>query len=150
MSCGEENLLALEGDPYQAESILVHEFGHAIHDSGLATLDPTFDLRLKTIYREALDEGLWKGTYAASNHHEYWAEGVQSWFNANRSNDHDHNDVDTREKLKAYDPRLCKMLIEAFPLNDWSYAKPNQRTAPAHLTGFDRAAAPKFRWPDVK
>jgi len=34
VSCGEENLLCLRGDPYQAENILVHEFAHAIHDMG--------------------------------------------------------------------------------------------------------------------
>ena len=147
VSCGEENLLALKGDPYPAESIIVHEFGHAIHDMGMVNVDPGFDARLKTVYREALDEGLWKGTYAASNHHEYWAEGVQSWFNTNRANDHDHNDIDNREKLKVYDPRLCVLLAEVFPKNDWSYVKPTKRTVAAHLTGFDREAAPKFSWP---
>ncbi len=28
--------------------------------------------------------GLWKGKYASVNHHEYFAEGVQSWFDDNR------------------------------------------------------------------
>ena len=30
-SCGEENLLAFEGDPYGKENILIHEFAHNIH-----------------------------------------------------------------------------------------------------------------------
>ena len=31
VSCGEENLLCLPGDPYSTENICVHEFAHAIH-----------------------------------------------------------------------------------------------------------------------
>ncbi|KAL4451787.1 hypothetical protein ABPG75_007449 [Micractinium tetrahymenae] len=34
-SCGEENLLMLDGDRYRYENILVHEFGHAVMDLGL-------------------------------------------------------------------------------------------------------------------
>ncbi|PSC70665.1 hypothetical protein C2E20_5933 [Micractinium conductrix] len=34
-SCGEENLLMLEGDRYRCENILLHEFGHAVMDLGL-------------------------------------------------------------------------------------------------------------------
>ena len=52
-----------------------------------------------------MEEGLWKGKYAATNFHEYWAEGVQSWFDTNRENDHDHNHVNTREELKDVRPR---------------------------------------------
>src|SRR5687767_12481369 len=53
VSCGEENLLCLPGDPYAAENILVHEFAHAIHEMGVRSLDPTFDARLKRAYDEA-------------------------------------------------------------------------------------------------
>jgi len=147
VSCGEENLLALQGDPYHTESIVVHEFAHAIHDMGLTSVDPMFDERLKAIFKEAMDEGLWKGKYAASNHHEYWAEGVQSWFGTNRENDHDHNHVNTRAELREYDPRLSKIISEAFPNNDWQYIRPDKRSEePLHLKGFDRATAPKFAW----
>ena len=34
-SCGEENLLNLEGDRYRTENILIHEFSHTIHNFGL-------------------------------------------------------------------------------------------------------------------
>ncbi len=56
-------------------------------------VDPTFDGRLKKAYNDAMQQGLWKGKYASVNHHEYFAEGVQSWFDNNRENDHDHNHV---------------------------------------------------------
>ena len=45
VSCGEENLLNYQGDPYSTENILVHEFAHAIHQMGLKTVDPSFDDR---------------------------------------------------------------------------------------------------------
>ena len=117
-SCGEENLLGYPGDPYAAENILVHEFAHTIHLQGLAAVDPTFDRRLQETYESALADGKWKGTYAAQNKEEYWAEGVQSWFDTNRSNDHDHNDIDTRDELKPYDPRLAALLTEVFGDNE--------------------------------
>lgn len=102
VSCGEESILNFPGDPYDAESILVHEFAHAIHDMGLKTVDPTFDGRLQKVYEAAKAKGLWKGKYAMQNRHEYWAEATQSWFWNNRENDHDHNHVNTREELVAY------------------------------------------------
>lgn len=71
VSCGEENLLALRGDPYSTESILIHEFGHAVHDTGMASVDPTFDRRLEEVYNAAMAEGIWKNTYAATNRWEY-------------------------------------------------------------------------------
>jgi hypothetical protein len=83
-SCAEENLLGYESDPYVGENILIHEFGHAIHQIGLASLDKTFNARLKKTYARATGElHLWSKTYAASNPDEYWAEGVQSYFDAN-------------------------------------------------------------------
>jgi len=40
-----------------------------------------FDNRLDSAYRSALAQRLWYNTYADSNKDEYWAEGVQSFFN---------------------------------------------------------------------
>ena len=109
-----QNVLRYPGDPYDTESILVHEFAHAMHDMGLKRVDEEFDPRLQAIYDEAMAEGLWEGKYAATNHHEYWAEGVQSYFDTNRPPDHDHNHVDTRDELAEYDPRLFELIDETF------------------------------------
>src|SRR5262249_29915296 len=76
VSCGEENLLNLKGDRYHNENILVHEFAHAIHERGLNRIDRGFDRRLWAAYDRAMKKGLWKKTYATTNHKEYWAEGV--------------------------------------------------------------------------
>ncbi|MCB9939661.1 MAG: hypothetical protein H6823_15585 [Planctomycetaceae bacterium] len=148
VSCGEENLLCLRGDPYHEENILVHEFAHAIHDMGLARIDGKFDDRLQAIYDQAIQEGLWNGKYAANNHHEYWAEGVQSYFGTNRLPDHDHNHVDTRDKLKEYDPRLFALIDEVFRGNPWQYTRPEHRRELPHLRGWDAEDLPSFSWPE--
>jgi hypothetical protein len=145
-SCGEENLLGYPGDPYSTESILIHEFAHNIHLRGMVNVDPTFDARLQATYDAAMKAGLWKGKYASVNHHEYFAEGVQSWFDDNRENDHDHNHVDTREELSAYDPGLAAMCREVFGDTELKYTKPATRLT-GHLAGYDPTKAPTFTWP---
>ena len=147
VSCGEENLLNYSGDPYLTENILVHEFAHAIHQMGLNTVDPGFDDRLKTIYEAAVEKRLWKNTYAITNRAEYWAEGTQSWFDTNRANDDQHNHVDTRDKLKAYDPALAALLAEVYGDRDWRYTQAVTRTHLSHLQGFDPDQSPTFEWP---
>ena len=148
VSCGEENLLGYRGDPYAAENILVHEFGHVVHERGMNAVDPTFDARLRAAYEAARRAGRWKGKYAGSNHLEYWAEGVQSWFDTNAENDDQHNEVNTRVELKSYDPALAALLAEVFEDGEWRYSFPAKRTPPSlHLVGFDLTKAPTFAWP---
>lgn len=147
VSCGEENLLKFPGDPYPTESILVHEFAHAIHLMGLRFVEPKFDLRLKDVYDQAMSAELWKGKYAAKNKEEYWAEGVQSYFDTNRPPDHDHNDVRTREGLKKYDPRLHSLIDAIFKETEWRYVKPADRKEKEHLAGYDPKTAKRFAWP---
>ena len=145
-SCAEENLLGYPGDPYAAECILIHELAHNIHLRGMVNVDPTFDRRLTATYDAAMAAGLWKGKYASVNHHEYFAEGVQSWFDNNRENDHDHNHVNTREELVEYDPRLADICREVFGDTKLRYTKPATRLN-GHLKGYDPAGAPTFEWP---
>ena len=146
-SCGEENLLGGEGDPYFEECILIHEFAHAIHWRGLMAVDGAFDERLRAAYRSAIAAGLWRGAYAGTNHAEYFAEGVQSWFDDNRENDREHNHVDTRAELREYDPGLAAILEEVFGDTRLRYSKPNRRLY-GHLDGYDPAKVPAFRWPE--
>jgi cyclophilin family peptidyl-prolyl cis-trans isomerase len=148
VSCAEENLLCFPGDPYSTENICIHEFSHAIHEMGMSRLDPTFDKRLRAAFQAAKDAGLWKGTYAATNPMEYWAEGAQSWFDNNREDDSLHNHVNTRAELKEYDSVLAKLCSEVFGDNPWRYQKPAARAPEgrAHLAGYDASKAPRFRW----
>jgi len=57
-------------------------------------------------------------TYAATNPQEYWAEGVQSFFDLNASaipTNGIHNEIHTRSGLMAYDPVLASLIAEFFP-----------------------------------
>ncbi len=126
-SCGEENLLNLKGDRYYNENILIHEFAHCIHRWGLREVDPKFDGRLRAAYARARDKGLWKGTYAATDEKEYWAEGVQSYFDCNAPVGGVHNDIDTREKLAKYDPILFELIDEVFKKSSFRYVRYDKR-----------------------
>ena len=146
-SVAEENLLGYPGDPYESENILIHEFAHNIHLRGMVNVDPSFDQRLKSTYDAAMNAGLWKGKYASVNHHEYFAEGVQSWFDNNRINDHDHNHVNTRALLMEYDPGLASICREVFGDTELKYTKPATRLT-GHMSGYDPLKAPHFTWPE--
>ena len=122
-SCGEENLLNLKGDRYKQENILIHEFSHAIHQQGLRTIDPTFDPRLRDAFKKAMAKELWKGTYLTTNHGEYWAEGVQAYFDCMRP----QFGANTREKLEKYDPDLFKLVDEVFKQSKYRYVRYDQR-----------------------
>jgi alpha-glucosidase len=127
-SCGEENLLNLKGDRYNKENILVHEFSHAIHQIGMRAVDPKFDARLRETYKKAMDAGTWKDTYAATNHSEYWAEGVQAYFDcAAPPAKGVHNDINMREKLKKADPDLFDLIDDVFKQSKFRYVRFDKR-----------------------
>jgi len=150
-SCAEENMLGYPNDPYSTENIFIHEFAHVIHGQAMRSLDPTFDTRLRAAYTHAMGQGRWKGTYAAVNAGEYWAELVQDWFDNNRFDDSLHNHVHTRKQLLEYDPEGAALCREVYGDISWRYLKPMERPAAerAHLAGLDFSKSPRFRWRDV-
>lgn len=117
-TCAEENLLCYQIDKYHAEDILIHEFAHTIHGVGILPLDSTFNGLLQEKLDAAMAAGKYKNTYAATNIWEYWAEGVQNWFNVNaevEKTDGKHNWVNTRDDMKKYDPDLYEIVGRYFP-----------------------------------
>ena len=122
-SCGEENLLNLKGDHYGKENILIHEFNHAVHQQGLRVVDPTFNDRLKDAYKNAMAKGLWNGTYVATNPAEYWAEGVQAYFDCMRP----QFGANTREKLEKYDAGLFELVDEVYKQSKYRYVRYDRR-----------------------
>ena len=127
-SCGEENLLNLKGDRYSKENILIHEFAHCIHNFGLRSVEPKFDPTLRAIYKRSTEKGLWKDTYAATNSGEFWAEGVQSYFDCNNPpNKGVHNDINTRERLKKYDPEFFDLIDGVFKQSKFRYVRYDKR-----------------------
>ena len=78
-----------------------------------------------------------KKCYATRNHAEYWAEGVQCWYDTNRTMDHDHNHIETREGLIGYDPGLAKLCEKVLGNNTWRFVSPRKRAGEGHLKDFD-------------
>jgi hypothetical protein len=153
VSCGEENLLGFKGDPYRGENIFIHEFAHGLHGV-FGRLDKEFDKRLRALYEEAKKTGRFRG-YGMRNHAEFWAEGVQTWFECNRGGGLEAHDakgkhlshVHTRRQMKEYLPGLAALLDESFGQNPWVYKPVLERLDQPHLAGYDPAKAPTFRWP---
>lgn len=126
-SCGEENLLNYPEDRYVGENIFLHEFAHCIH-SNLQRIDREFQRKLDTLYSQAMEKKLWENTYAATNASEYWAEGVQDYWDCNRQSrrqepDGVHNHVDTREELEKYDPDLFELIDKTIGPMQWRYTR---------------------------
>ena len=119
----EENLLCLESDRYEGEDMFVRDFGWTIRRFGIASVDPSFDRSIEDAYIRAIAADLWRNTVAEVNSDQYWAEGVQSFFDVNNEekdeNDQIHNQIDTRDELRTYDPLLYELLVETFGEIEW-------------------------------
>jgi hypothetical protein len=89
-----------------------------------------------------------KECYAHKNRAEYWAEGVQCWYDTNRTMDHDHNHIHTREQLEAYDPHLAQLCREVLGESPWRFVSPRERAGKSHLKGFDPADSPEVVDPE--
>lgn len=123
-SGGEENILEYPTDRYKGESIYIHEFAHTLDSYAFAKIDKNFVRDISDAYKKAMAEGLWANTYSKTNRFEYFAEGVQMYFDcarvANPPNGV-HNQVGNREGLKKYDPRLYAVVEREFGGNPWRY-----------------------------
>jgi hypothetical protein len=144
----EENVLCLPREPFAGECMVVNVFAKALYQiTGLRPVDPTFDaqrqkqqyeLRVKRMdvqfdqvlqktFENAKSKNLWKGTSAARNRAEYWAAGVEAYFDA-AGEGQPPNGADrpivTRELLKSYDPELYALVDETMAYKehvDWRY-----------------------------
>ena len=160
VSCAEENLLDLKGDPYKGENIFIHEFAHGIH----GVLGEEFNVRLRELYDEAKQSGRFGGYAIDGGFAEFWAEGVQTWFECNgRKKPKTGRGSDsftvigpqgeivchltTRKLLMKHCPEFAELLDSIFRKNKWVYVPVAQRLDQPHLIGFDPDDAPEFRWP---
>jgi len=160
VSCAEENLLNLKGDPYKGENIFIHEFAHGIH----GVLGEEFNVRLRELYDEAKQSGGFGGYAIDGGFAEFWAEGVQTWFECNgRKKPKTGRGSDsftvigtqgeivchltTRKLLRTHCPEFAELLDSTFRQNKWVYVPVEQRLNQPHLSGFNPDDAPEFRWP---
>lgn len=126
-SVGEENLLCLKPDPFQGEFILLGTFSHGIRTLGIEPVDDTFSTRLNDAFGQAKAAGLWANTFAGTETRNYFADGVQDWFNANAEAspaDGNNNAINTRAELKVYDPLLAELVGEYLSEQEWTPSCP--------------------------
>lgn len=122
---GEENLLCWEDDRYQGEDMFIRDMALAIRRFGMFVADPSTSARIEQAYATAIAQGLWRNTLAEINSDSYWAEGVQSYFDANLEEPDDrppnssHNQVDTRDELRVYDRDLYLIAQSVFGDTEW-------------------------------
>jgi hypothetical protein len=92
-------------------------------------LDIEFDKKLQKLFEDATGKGLWKGTMAGHNKAEYWAAGVEAYFDAAGAGQPPNladRPITTREALKAYDPDLYALVDETMAYKehvDWRYKR---------------------------
>ena len=122
----EENLLCSPNDTYPGQSVLTHEMGHSVVDLGYRMMNATFWSRVDAAYRSAMATGKFRNSYAATNTAEYWAEGVQDFFDASlayngpngEGNGYD-SPVGDRATLAQYDPTLYELVRQVLTDNPW-------------------------------
>jgi hypothetical protein len=146
----EESVLCLAKEPFAGKCMVVSVFAKALYQiTGLRPVDANFerqrdrqqyelrvkrmdiefDHRLGKLYEEAVRKGLWKGTLAAHNRAEYWAAGVEAYFDAAGDGQPPtlaDRPITTREALKAYDADLYALVDETMAYKehvDWRFKR---------------------------
>lgn len=137
-SCSEENLLCLDDDVYSGENICVHVNAHTLLGDFLPTSrnverfgsEDLEQALIDTYEKSIIDNGLWDNTYAATNYREYFAEGLQSFFDVNAEGESDgdgiHNTINTRNELLSYDEDLYNILERGFS-TEFAFECPEQQ-----------------------
>jgi len=138
----EENILCLPSEAFAGKGLVVGLFARALYQvTGLRPVDPdfegrrdkqqyelrvmrldlAFDQKLRRLYEDALKKGLWKGTAAARQRSEYWAAGVEAYFDATGNTPAPHlaeRPISSREALRRYDPDLYALVDETMAFKE--------------------------------
>jgi len=129
----EENLLCSDRDTYPGQSVLVHELGHSVLDMAVLPADPGFEQRIEAAFLAARTLDVYRNTYAMTNVDEYWAEGVQDFFDASRpaygadgGGDGYDGPISSRETLRRYDPALYGLIAAVFTEAAWQPSCPTR------------------------
>jgi hypothetical protein len=142
----EENVLRLRHEPFAGTQMVVSVFAKGLfhvvgqrpvlpgfdkmgprqqYELRVTRLDIEFDRRLLKLYEDARTNKLWSGTPAARGRTEYWAAGVEAYFDAAGAGLPPHNadrPITTREALKSYDAGLYALVDETMAYKervDW-------------------------------
>jgi len=117
-SAGEENLLCERNDPYAGGNILVQVFATSVL-LGLEAVDATFGDQVKAALSASKAAGRWQGSYALVNEIEYYARGVEAWFDTSAEGNPPDGRVDTRADFQSYDPTLAGFVETSMPGDTW-------------------------------
>jgi hypothetical protein len=150
----EENVLGLAKEPFAGKCMVVSVFAKGLYRvSGSRPVDPDFekrrdkqqyelrvkrldvefDRRLEKAYDAAVAKNQWRGTAAARDRVEYWAAGVEAYFDAAGDGQPPNladRPVTTREALKSYDPDLYALVDETMAFKehvDWRFKREARR-----------------------
>eukprot|EP00929_Paragymnodinium_shiwhaense_P002330 TRINITY_DN102559_c0_g1_i1.p2 TRINITY_DN102559_c0_g1~~TRINITY_DN102559_c0_g1_i1.p2 ORF type:complete len:118 (+),score=28.82 TRINITY_DN102559_c0_g1_i1:498-851(+) len=102
---------------YWEESILVHEFGHAVMNCGF---DEEQQRRIAGLHQQALEDGFDRALYMFSCPEEFWANGTQAWFHAIGRRDVNAG-ILTRAHLRERLPGLAALMEEVYGDGHWFY-----------------------------
>jgi hypothetical protein len=146
----EENVLGTAADPFAGRCLVISVFAKGLYqvtglrpalaDSGkkgskqqyelrVKRLDIEFDKSLSKLFESAMGKGLWKGTPASRDRVEYWAAGIEAYFDAAGAGLPPHDadrPITTRETLKGYDPDLFALVDETMAYRehvDWRFKR---------------------------
>lgn len=146
----EENVLGRPNDPFAGKPLVVSVFARALYrvtglrpaipdfekqrslqqyELRVKRLDVEFDKALGKLYDDAIAKKLWRGTPAARDRVEYWAAGVEAYFDAAGAGfppQGADRPITTREALKVYDPGLFELVDQTMAYwehVDWRYKR---------------------------
>jgi hypothetical protein len=146
----EENILRAPGEPFAGKAMVVSVLAKGIcrvcgtrpvqlgfntkgpkqqYELRVKRLDIEFDNQLAKLHEAARQAKLWRGTPADRDRAEYWAAGVEAYFDAAGTGfppDGAHRPITTREALKSYDPGLYALVDETMTYTehvDWRFGK---------------------------
>jgi len=118
----EEDVLCYPDELYLNQDITVHEFAHSLHLLGFKHVWPAFQQELSVAYRYAYAHSLWGwgyiGSYAMTNSEEYFAEGLQAYFDVGYPYDRQGAPWN-RAQLYRKDPTLAKFVDRYMGQNPW-------------------------------
>lgn len=141
----QENVLANPRDMYVGDNQVIRVFADAIfkvagmrqsqpdyrgnqqYELRVKRLDLEFDKQVAGLFSNAKEAGKWKGTSAIEDKFAYWTAGVLAYFDGTGQEDAPNDfrtTVNTREKLKEYDPELFALVNETMAYEtkvDWRY-----------------------------
>ena len=108
-------------DPYSQESVLVHEFAHAVMNCGFSAEQRD---RLRASYARCrrMPDRFHADQYWLSNDEEFFAELAQAWFHATIRTDV-NGGIRTRAALKEALPDVAELMDEVFGDGEWLYSQ---------------------------